>query len=100
MKSKGGFKRQQPRRTDRTDRPGRPASNNGGHGGSSALRAAPGGGGSAHAHSRPSRGGPAARQGGGRGRGPVTCPMCGAVVPDLGAHVRSRHDDPLSHPRD
>lgn len=33
-------------------------------------------------------------------RGPKTCPMCGAVVGDLGAHIRQRHDDAQSHPRD
>ena len=33
-------------------------------------------------------------------RGPVACPMCGMVVPDLGRHIRERHDDPASHPRD
>jgi hypothetical protein len=39
--------------------------------------------------------------GGGRAaRGPTTCPMCGVAVTDLGAHIRSRHDDPQSHPRD
>ena len=31
--------------------------------------------------------------------GPITCPMCGAVVPDLRTHIRQRHDDPESHPR-
>lgn len=32
--------------------------------------------------------------------GPITCPMCGAVVTDLGGHMRSKHDDAESHPRD
>ena len=32
--------------------------------------------------------------------GPKACPMCGAVVPDLKRHIRERHDDPSSHPRD
>jgi len=26
--------------------------------------------------------------------------MCGAVVSDLAAHIRERHDDADSHPRD
>jgi hypothetical protein len=81
MKSNGGFKRQQGRRPDR---PGRPTSNG-------PMTRAPAG---PHARARP------ARQGATRTRGPIVCPMCGAVVPDLGAHVRSRHDDPASHPRD
>jgi len=32
--------------------------------------------------------------------GPKTCPMCGAVVGDLARHIRERHDDPVSHPRE
>ena len=31
--------------------------------------------------------------------GPATCPMCGAVVPDLKQHSHQRHDDAESHPR-
>jgi len=33
-------------------------------------------------------------------RGPKACPMCGAIVPDLKAHIRDRHDDAEAHPRD
>ncbi len=33
-------------------------------------------------------------------RGPKHCPMCGAVVENLGRHIRERHDDATSHPRD
>ena len=33
-------------------------------------------------------------------KGPRSCPMCGAVVSDLAAHIRDRHDDADSHPRD
>lgn len=32
-------------------------------------------------------------------RGPKSCPMCGAVVADLKAHIRDRHDDAEAHPR-
>jgi hypothetical protein len=31
--------------------------------------------------------------------GPKTCPMCGAAVDNLAAHIRQRHDDAQSHPR-
>jgi hypothetical protein len=42
------------------------------------------------------------RRPGGRpsGRGPQTCPMCGAVVGDLKFHIQSKHDDAASHPRE
>lgn len=33
-------------------------------------------------------------------RGPKACPMCGEVVGDLASHMRDRHDDPASHPRE
>lgn len=32
--------------------------------------------------------------------GPKHCPMCGQVVGDLARHMRERHDDAASHPRD
>jgi hypothetical protein len=57
------------------------------------------------AHRRP-QGGPGGHgrwRGGGQrqgDRGTKTCPKCGAVVTDLGGHIRSRHDDPASHPRE
>ena len=59
----------------------------------------PGGGG------RPGGFGPRGQGGRRRGspvmnRGPKACPMCGAVVPDLKAHIRDRHDDAEAHPRD
>jgi hypothetical protein len=82
MKSKGGFK-SRGRRT---------------HGGGGGMQGAK--------HHR-SGGGPH-RQGGHRRGGPgrqsrpttTACPMCGAIVSDLAGHVRSKHDDPDSHPRD
>ena len=33
-------------------------------------------------------------------RGPKACPMCGALVADLKAHIRDRHDDAEAHPRE
>jgi hypothetical protein len=33
-------------------------------------------------------------------RGPKACPMCGELVTNLSQHVRSKHDDANSHPRD
>ena len=33
-------------------------------------------------------------------RGPKACPMCGALVNDLRAHIQQRHDDADAHPRD
>ena len=33
-------------------------------------------------------------------RGPKACPMCGELVTNLSLHVRSKHDDATSHPRD
>jgi hypothetical protein len=54
-----------------------------------------------HGHPGPGSRGRDRRRGGGRGQaGPKICPMCGAVVPDLGSHIRSRHDDAESHPTD
>ena len=46
--------------------------------------------------------GGARRRGGGMPmhRGPKACPMCGALVADLKAHIRDRHDDAEAHPRD
>ena len=40
------------------------------------------------------------QQGGRHGGGGATCPMCGASVSNLAAHVRDKHDDAVSHPRD
>jgi hypothetical protein len=62
----------------------------------------PAGGGGGH---RTAGGGPHARRfrGGGPGKapqGPKHCPMCGEVVTNLSQHVRSKHDDATSHPRD
>ena len=51
-----------------------------------------GGGGGPHRYSRQ-------RPHSNRQSGPIACPMCGAVVPDLKTHIRQRHDDPESHPR-
>jgi hypothetical protein len=28
------------------------------------------------------------------------CPVCGMEVADLGQHIRQKHDDPESHPRE
>lgn len=66
-----------------------------------------------HQPNSPRRGGPkpqhaSARHGGDRRRGgaskstrygPKSCPMCGDIVSDLAQHIRSKHDDPASHPR-
>ena len=90
MKSKNAGYKGHGRRGDRPSGPrqqgsgggGRPS--RGGHGGQNGQN----GHGRRFGHNRGARGGPTA------------CPMCGAVVTDLGAHMRSRHDDPASHPRD
>jgi hypothetical protein len=102
MKSKGGPK---PRGGGggggkHSHRPGgggqhksRPA---GGGGGGTRSGGGGGGGGGPYARAR-FRGGPAR---GGAARGPTHCPMCGEVVTNLSAHIRTRHDDPASHPRE
>ena len=78
----------------RGDRPSGPRQH--GKGGGSGGRPGRGHGGGGH------NGHSGRRFGHNRGSrvGPTACPMCGAVVTDLGAHIRSRHDDPMSHPRD
>lgn len=99
MKGKGGPKSRSPKPARRHQQGGgtnsRPAGGGGGRGGGPhGGRARYGGGG----------GGGYARGAGGQGRsnarGPIACPMCGEVVANLAAHIRTRHDDPASHPRE
>jgi hypothetical protein len=47
-------------------------------------------------HSRDRRRGPSRAA----NHGPTVCPMCGEPVTNLSGHIRMKHDDPASHPRD
>jgi hypothetical protein len=85
------------------DRRGPQKRGGGGHGGgghNNQRRQGGGGDGGGHAgarsHPRQQRN---FRPHGRKQGGPATCPMCGAVVPDLKQHIHQRHDDAESHPR-
>src|SRR5687768_17268203 len=112
MKRSGGHQGRDRRSNQRGGKPHQPHSHGGSsHGGGSGRPRHTGGGGGARSHGGGSAGGGGGGGGAGgwqrrRGpsgparHGPKACPMCGAVVPDLARHIRDRHDDPHSHPRD